>query len=38
MEELKKFQPKTTLHRPTLLQLYLGQVRSTTRNNSYTNV
>ena len=30
MEELKTFQLKTTLHLPTLLQLYLEQIHSTT--------
>ena len=30
MEELKKFQPKTTLHLPALLQLYPEKVHSTT--------
>ena len=28
MGEVKTFQTKTTLHLPTLLQLYPGQVRS----------
>ena len=31
MEELKIFQSKTTLHLPTLLQLYPGQFHLTTR-------
>ena len=29
MEEVKNISAKTTLHRPTLLQLYPGQIRAT---------
>ena len=31
MEEVKNISAKATLHRPTLLQLYPGQIRSTAR-------
>ena len=30
MEEVKAFKPRATLHLPTLLQLYAGQVHSVT--------